>query len=799
MKSRKRYSNINGRGIRRGSEAAVVKQENFYFREFENGAIPLGIRRISCIAESKPKFRPNIFAPSSITRRLDAFFQIFAYDPLLSPGVTTEFQQKQLTEENFVNNAERIWAIKAKRQSSEEAMRRSNEENMVSFDVRMNNHVPRSSLPGSSSRDVSHKSVSISDRRTPVSHVRSSAERLKNILKAAMSAVDTRYVQTEHINFDDRSVESADEVSLLVSKSENVHSAVATESDSSQLSSTNSNTACRPAGLPFNKSATDPSAPDDIIDAVSTGELPSGALYHLESGNNDGGEGKDKDQGDNRAKEKDDEGEMAKVLTAKRITSGMEYALKELEEELDSSCKIVIDDLDPDCLDKTKKRHALNQAVTAHVEASRKESRHTISRYNFNRIGRDFSKLLSSAAHGGETNVDVWVNLDKSSTPRGCKSGSKSNLNVNMKQPVTNSRETSESSQTMKIQNAAETLELNSQCLIRDVLTVNSSNTIDVLNKLGALKGKSDGIKHSLGISYDLFNDGLFKAGNKFISKKKAPELQRDEMHDEFLDSLQEKRKIKYMKGMKLTLNKGETQTRLCFHNKESPKVPKIRSVSTEITSTPDKMQRSPIENDSSTMRPHFGNSSKLSNSECSNGWFAEGLLKRIDSGERTVTGKPFSMKMLQDDHCRRNGKKKVPSIWRRKKPKHHDSGSSKRSLSDTNSIHSCLARSAKNSKSSTYERSENMYDGSLSDWRSELCDDQNYVRGSKRPKHHERDLLLFRETHRFENPEPYRKVSQTENSIMQLAHDKLSSDLPDVSYRSGYHYRDLTTDAYYP
>ncbi|EDO08220.1 hypothetical protein BBOV_III006590 [Babesia bovis T2Bo] len=76
MKPRRQDGNVNGRGIRRGSEAAIIKPENFYFRELDDDSSSFGLRCIDFISASTPSKRPNIFISADVLNRLDMFSMV---------------------------------------------------------------------------------------------------------------------------------------------------------------------------------------------------------------------------------------------------------------------------------------------------------------------------------------------------------------------------------------------------------------------------------------------------------------------------------------------------------------------------------------------------------------------------------------------------------------------------------------------------------------------------------------------------------------------------------------------------
>ncbi|ORM40186.1 uncharacterized protein BXIN_1221 [Babesia sp. Xinjiang] len=119
---------INGRGIRRGSEGAMVKPEIFYFRELDENAKSTGLRRIEIIAgmylsmrllysyaDSRPDYRPNIFMPAGILSRLNLLKKVHDpqyHLPLTCPSLPPDAILSDDTIQALADADEAIWKLK---------------------------------------------------------------------------------------------------------------------------------------------------------------------------------------------------------------------------------------------------------------------------------------------------------------------------------------------------------------------------------------------------------------------------------------------------------------------------------------------------------------------------------------------------------------------------------------------------------------------------------------------------------------------------------------------------------------
>ncbi|KAK1444559.1 hypothetical protein BgAZ_104650 [Babesia gibsoni] len=762
MKSRKRDCNINGRGIRRGSEAAMVKHENFYFREFDDTALPFGVRRISCVAESKPRLRPNLYVSSNIIGRLDTFVGIFANDPLLSLNSKIFLKGKDLTEESIKENAGKIWTVQPGSHITFDEL--SSEKVETQNTLHLNFQKSRSPSPKPES--PMKLSQLLNDKKTPVTYLKSLTGRVKQIFRSAIVGCTVQYIKPEELNIDGTQDNTNGDFQVSTPKEPKTPSVPATESDGSQKSISSDNSRCRPSNTRFHKSTTDHSGPDDINDAVSMSVSPIDEQYQLyfkDNGYNSGNE-RDKHDADNEGADR--------IATDMMMLSMSNSSLGDYTSF--NATQYEVEDLMYNIEKTNKNTEALRNAVTAHVEASKKEDPHSISHYNFYRVRPDLYK----AVHGDSPSESSGNDPDESpQSPTAVKR----DIATYAVSPLSDSKESTnislgstKSSEPVKLKTASETLGIKSSRFIKEVIKVTPSSTVKLLKNAGIYRNDKEPQKLLLDSSWESGNGDEFKPVNRALGRRHPIELQRNETHDIFVEEWNEKRKVKYLQGIQIPSRKHDTNTKLCFGDEPPIAIPKVRpsTSTTDISSKHmDGKNAEGILHRETTIDEGLTQSS----GETHQVMLTEDVINRkaMEEGYGTTSSRRRSLGRDEGDEFYHDEEESLPSDHLPRRRGSHRRPASAGSLSDTNTVDSYIVRSSRNSKGSTYRRNEDVDTASRYPRRTRINDDIDSEMGIKRSKAHDSHVSGHGGSSKYDNPEPYSKVSQTEDDIIHLAHEK--------------------------
>ncbi|KAK1932725.1 hypothetical protein X943_000520 [Babesia divergens] len=765
MKSRKRDSNINGRGIRRGSEAAIVKQENFYFREFDNNVIPFGIRRIRLVAESRPFFRPNIFVSPNLVGRLDTFSQICAPECIQLLRGRALNPREAVPEQTLKQNAEKIWTIPSSGDANFELPILPSHVSGHAFE----GHVPHStstSILTTSNGGLSGRAANTNEKKSGFASLKALAERLKDMFMKAVTQSDLREIQGDELFIDGIKPEGTDDVFISTTNVRHTSSVAPTESDSSQNSSFPDAAGCRSSDNNFHKTATYGSGPDDINDTVSMSESPLDEEYNeVDEKNNEPENGRNADAGGDQH---DDAEDMSIETSSQRTGASSD----------DNSIYTRIG------------REELNEAVRAHVNASKNRGLDTIGRYKLLNMSTSIPHALMSQSSVTDTSQSQGVKSTSSMPDKMSQCEfERDSTNVSIHHTMASS-EASVGSQRSTVQTGAEILDLKSAHLIRNIVEVNPSKALAVLRKSNFLVNSSEGLRNLYDDTWTQSSGDESKPITKPSEKKHAIALRHNEMQNNFLDGLQKKRKTKYLKGVKIPLKRSDTQTTLQFD--EIPRVSRITP--TVSLATQHSPSTCPNDNNSALPKPFSSGLHTPRSASDAKSMEVSRKLKDVPGkygnihDDKEVEGGNYCG--LQPQHA--------DSVWYVRRSSSCEDSVSGLTMSDTNTIHSSMQRGKRYGKEYSFDHPEDLDTRSAYSWRSQYTDEYTLGRDHADSKQIDSGLLaLYGDDYSLGKHDHYGTMSKMDDDCYPVDQEKHGRYGPSLNYHGMNGYYDAPAAVY--
>ncbi|GFE53276.1 ABC transporter substrate-binding, putative [Babesia ovis] len=210
MKSRKRDGKINGRGIQRGSEAAIIKPENFYFREFDDAASTIGLRRIEHLSELLPPFRPNIFVQPQVIRRLNTFgisASTHFQTPVLCPFLPEDAIIPEDVLKSHAASPESLWQLDPFALPSYSPLQALSRIDVADKETHTPSNRSSKRTPVRHCGDSSVNSTTSGKRSMPETFKRDLCGQLKGILKNAIKSSTLLYISGDDLHLGDQTLE----------------------------------------------------------------------------------------------------------------------------------------------------------------------------------------------------------------------------------------------------------------------------------------------------------------------------------------------------------------------------------------------------------------------------------------------------------------------------------------------------------------------------------------------------------------------------------------------------------------
>ncbi|GBE58934.1 hypothetical protein, conserved [Babesia ovata] len=570
MKGKKPDSKINGRGIRRGCEAAMVKLENLYFHEFDNEAANLGVRRIQRVADSRPSMRSNIFIQPELISRLDPFRRVYneVCRPLLpcpseSPGAF-------LSEETLSCQAEAaasIWKMEPRSPSATERAKSLNNCGYLSY----KGAIQHSSLVGaaqrtpvrtSSEQSGGTNSTPSGKKGSPSSSLKALSHRLKDILKSAMTDSDLRYIKGDELMLGGGALDEVEVCTPKHQDSKNQHTVTKDSVESPPDPVTH--------GMGFKEqpqttSGTDASGEDGFIDAVS-----------LSASSEDGidGDHTTKNNGSGIA-ESGNIGGIAspdRQRAASSVAAPAQIASLAQIDGAGTSQRLAGDARSP----------TASPSMALYGRTPNSFMRFQLLRDTMRRPSDDTPEGsdMSLASPEAQTWVPKVPNDRRLDTQPPAKSASQMEVTKRPRVPVPSRDAVSDPSESRRtdvlahrpndnrgsaiINTGSDVLEMRSAHLINNVVEVRPSGQGGILQHLRKLSHSRDSTTGAA-LENAVPTEEEPRITGKLVDKKHSIELRRNGLYREFIDSYNEKRKTKFLKGIRIPLKKNDTQTTLLF------------------------------------------------------------------------------------------------------------------------------------------------------------------------------------------------------------------------------------------